>query len=248
MINNKDYKILGNESSKENDFLLITNNLLSDKKINLKTRNEASHSLSDNNIKNFFQSNYSFSDKTIGNEFSKINIESIEEELINKNEKSLKYLNKKEKPIYLSYSDYFYCPESKTEKNLNDQIMKYLKENNLEVKKKSKKPKNVLNNYYINNIFEITKNKNNFINESNILDNNINNNIFRLKENKENNNNIDNENDSISYCLQQYIGQMKKYQNYNKPINQINNIKIKNIYITNNEKNIINNIYFLMKI
>ena len=87
MINNKDYKILGNESSKENDFLLITNNLLLDKKINLKTRNEASHSLSDNNIKNFFQSNYSFSDKTIGNEFSKINFESIEEELINKNEK-----------------------------------------------------------------------------------------------------------------------------------------------------------------
>ena len=116
--------------------------------------------------------------------------------------------------------------------------MKYLKENNLEIKKKSKKPKNILKNVDINNIFEMIKNKNNFINESNNLDNNINNNIIRLKDNKRKNIKIDSENDSISYCLQQYIEQMKKYQNYNKPINQINNIKIKNIYITNNEKNI----------
>ena len=129
MLNIKDYKILENESSKENDLLLMNNNVLSDKKINFKTRNETSNSLSDNNIKNFFQSNYSFSDKTIGNELSKVNFESIEEELINKNEISLKNLNKKEKPVYLSHSDYFYCPESKTEKNLNEQIMKYLKEN-----------------------------------------------------------------------------------------------------------------------
>ena len=238
MINIKDLKVQGNETSNENDLSLINNNLLSDTKINLKTRNEAINSLSDNNIKKFFQSNYSFSDKTIGNEFSKINFESIEEELITKNERSLINLNKKENPIYLSHSDYFYCPDSKTEKNLNDQIMKYLKENNLEIKKKSKKPKNILKNVDINNIFEMIKNKNNFINESNNLDNNINNNIIRLKDNKRKNIKIDSENDSISYCLQQYIEQMKKYQNYNKPINQINNIKIKNIYITNNEKNI----------
>ena len=32
-----------------------------------------------------------------------------------------KILNKKDKPIYLSHSDYYYCPNSKTEKNLNDQ-------------------------------------------------------------------------------------------------------------------------------
>ena len=238
MLNINDYTILENESSKENDLLLMNNNVLSDKKINFKTRNETSNSLSDNNIKKFFQSNYSFSDKTIGNELSKVNFESIEEELINKNEKSLKNLNKKEKPIYLSHSDYFYCPESKTEKNLNEQIMKYLKENNLEVKKKSNKNKIILNNYNINNIFEVRKNKTNYINESNILDNNINNNIIRLKDNKEINFNQNSENDSISNCLQQYLEQMKKYQNYNNTINQINNIKIKNIYITNNENNI----------
>ena len=82
MINIKDLKVQGNESSNENDLSLINNNLLSDTKVNLKTRNEAINSLSDNNIKKFFQSNYSFSDKTIGNELSKINFESIEEELI----------------------------------------------------------------------------------------------------------------------------------------------------------------------
>ena len=238
MLNINDNKIIGNESSKENDLSLINYDLLSGQKSNFKTRNEASNSLSDNNIKKFFQSNYSFSDKTIGNEFSKKIFESIQEELIPKNGKSNKCINKKERQVCLNHSDYFYCPESKTEKNLNDQINKYLKENNLEIKRKSKKGKNIINNFNINNIFEIIKNQNNYTNESKILDNNINDNIIKLKDKKGIYIEPVSEKETISHCLQQYLEQMKKYKNYNAPINQINNIKIKNIYISNNEKDI----------
>ena len=238
MLNINDNKIIGNESSKENDLSLINYDLLSGQKSNFKTRNEASNSLSDYNIKKFFQSNYSFSDKTIGNEFSKKIFESIQEELIPKNGKSNKCINKKERQVCLNHSDYFYCPESKTEKNLNDQINKYLKENNLEIKRKSKKGKNIINNFNINNIFEIIKNQNNYTNESKILDNNINDNIIKLKDKKGIYIEPESEKETISHCLQQYLEQMKKYKNYNVPINQINNIKIKNIYISNNEKDI----------
>ena len=238
MLNINDNKIIGNESSKENDLSLINYDLLSGQKSNFKTRNEASNSLSDNNIKKFFQSNYSFSDKTIGNEFSKKIFESIHEELIPKNGKSNKCINKKERQVCLNHSDYFYCPESKTEKNLNDQINKYLKENNLEIKRKSKKGKNIINNFNINNIFEIIKNQNNYTNESKILDNNIYDNIIKLKDKKGIYIEPESEKETISHCLQQYLEQMKKYKNYNAPINQINNIKIKNIYISNNEKDI----------
>ena len=238
MLNINDNKIIGNESSKENDLSLINYDLLSGQKSNFKTRNEASNSLSDNNIKKFFQSNYSFSDKTIGNEFSKKIFESIQEELIPKNGKSNKCINKKERQVCLNHSDYFYCPESKTEKNLNDQINKYLKENNLEIKRKSKKGKNIINNFNINNIFEIIKNQNNYTNESKILDNNIYDNIIKLKDKKGIYIEPESEKETISHCLQRYLEQMKKYKNYNAPINQINNIKIKNIYISNNEKDI----------
>ena len=238
MLNINDNKIIGNESSKENDLSLINYDLLSGQKSNFKTRNEASNSLSDNNIKKFFQSNYSFSDKTIGSEFSKKIFESIQEELIPKNGKSNKCINKKERQVCLNHSDYFYCPESKTEKNLNDQINKYLKENNLEIKRKSKKGKNIINNFNINNIFEIIKNQNNYTNESKILDNNIYDNIIKLKDKKGIYIEPESEKETISHCLQQYLEQMKKYKNYNAPINQINNIKIKNIYISNNEKDI----------
>ena len=238
MLNINDNKIIGNESSKENDLSLINYDLLSGQKSNFKTRNEASNSLSDNNIKKFFQSNYSFSDKTIGNEFSKKIFESIQEELIPKNGKSNKCINKKERQVCLNHSDYFYCPESKTEKNLNDQINKYLKENNLEIKRKSKKGKNIINNFNINNVFEIIKNQNNYTNESKILDNNINDNIIKLKDKKGIYIEPESEKETISHCLQRYLEQMKKYKNYNAPINQINNIKIKNIYISNNEKDI----------
>ena len=238
MLNINDNKIIGNESSKENDLSLINYDLLSGQKSNFKTRNEASNSLSDNNIKKFFQSNYSFSDKTIGNEFSKKIFESIQEELIPKNGKSNKCINKKGRQVCLNHSDYFYCPKSKTEKNLNDQINKYLKENNLEIKRKSKKGKNIINNFNINNIFEIIKNQNNYTNESKILDNNIYDNIIKLKDKKGIYIEPVSEKETISHCLQQYLEQMKKYKNYNAPINQINNIKIKNIYISNNEKDI----------
>ena len=238
MLNINDNKIIGNESSKENDLSLINYDLLSGQKSNFKTRNEASNSLSDNNIKKFFQSNYSFSDKTIGNEYSKKIFESIQEELIPKNGKSNKCINKKERQVCLNHSDYFYCPESKTEKNLNDQINKYLKENNLEIKRKSKKGKNIINNFNINNIFGIIKNQNNFTNESKILDNNIYDNIIKLKDKKGIYIEPVSEKETISHCLQQYLEQMKKYKNYNAPINQINNIKIKNIYISNGEKDI----------
>ena len=234
------YKVLKTEASKEDDDLLLINfNISSGHHTNIQTRNN-NNSLSDNDIQKIFKSNYSFSEKTIGNEISKTHFESIEEELLTKDKILNKILNKKDKPIYLSHSDYYYCPNSKTEKNLNDQIMKYLYENNLITKKNQKKAKNISNIFYIiNNNFDANYKKKYLFTESKILQNINDNKENQIKEPKVdyklkiNDNNI-----AVSPTnnnKNEYIEKMKKRKKLNTQINQINNIKIKNIYITNNE-------------
>ena len=121
--------MLDNESSKDNELLLNDSDLSSIKQRIREFETKMSGLPKDNKINKIYQSNYSFSDKTLGNEISRAKTESLEQELLSFVKKSDSKLNKKEKPIYLSHSDYYYCPESKTEKNLNDQIMKYLNEN-----------------------------------------------------------------------------------------------------------------------
>ena len=234
------YIVLKTETSKEDDDLLLMNfNISSGQHINIQTRNK-NNSLSDNDIQKIFKSNYSFSEKTIGNEISKTHFESIEEELLTKDKILNKILNKKDKPIYLSHSDYYYCPNSKTEKNLNDQIMKYLYENNLITKKNQKKAKNISNIFYIiNNNFDANYKKKYLFTESKILQNINDNKENQIKEPKVdyklkiNDNNL-----AISPTnnnKNEYIEKMKRRKKLNTQINQINNIKIKNIYITNNE-------------
>jgi len=233
------YKVLKTEASKEDDDLLLINfNISSGQHTNIQTRNN-NNSLSDNDIPKIFKSNYSFSEKTIGNEISKTHFESIEEELLTKDKIFNKILNKKDKPIYLSHSDYYYCPNSKTEKNLNDQIMKYLYENNL-IKKNQKKAKNISNIIcIINNNFDANFKKKYLFTESKILQNindNKENQIKELKVDyklKINDNNL--AASPTNNNKNEYIEKMKRRKKLNTQINQINNIKIKNIYITNNE-------------
>ena len=234
------YKVLKTEASKEDDDLLLINfNISSGQHTNIQTRNN-NNSLSDNDIQKIFKSNYSFSEKTIGNEISKTHFESIEEELLTKDKILNKILNKKDKPIYLSHSDYYYCPNSKTEKNLNDQIMKYLYENNLITKKNQKKAKNISNIFYIiNNNFDANYKKKYLFTESKILQNINDNKENQIKEPKVDyklkikDNNL--AASPINNNKNEYIEKMKRRRKLNTQINQINNIKIKNIYITNNE-------------
>lgn len=234
------YKVLKTEASKEDDDLLLINfNISSGHHTNIQTRNN-NNSLSDNDIQKIFKSNYSFSEKTIGNEISKTHFESIEEELLTKDKILNKILNKKDKPIYLSHSDYYYCPNSKTEKNLNDQIMKYLYENNLITKKNQKKAKNISNIFYIiNNNFDANYKKKYLFTESKILQNINDNKENQIKEPKVDYKLKINDNNSAASPTNnyknEYIEKMKRRKKLNKQINQINNIKIKNIYITNNE-------------
>ena len=234
------YKVLKTEASKEDDDLLLINfNISSGQHTNIQTRNN-NNSLSDNDIQKIFKSNYSFSEKTIGNEISKTHFESIEEELLTKDKILNKILNKKDKPIYLSHSDYYYCPNSKTEKNLNDQIMKYLYENNLITKKNQKKTKNISNIFYIiNNNFDANYKKKYLFTESKILQNINDNKVNQIKEQKVDYKLKINDNNStaspINNNKNEYIEKMKRRKKLNTQINQINNIKIKNIYITNNE-------------
>ena len=238
---NKNYNMLENESSKDNELLLNDSDLSSIKQKIRELETKMSGLPKDNKINKIYQSNYSFSDKTIGNEISRAKTESLEQELLSFVKKSDSKLNKKEKPIYLSHSDYYYCPESKTEKNLNDQIMKYLNENNLIYKKKSNKDKNVSNIFNINyNNFEMKGNKKEPFEEKKILQIIIDNNPKGEKNLTENTKLITNNNkilytDILDYNIEKYLEQINKCNNFNAQINQINNIKIKNIFITNKE-------------
>ena len=109
--------------------------------------------------------NYSFSNKTSGKEFSKLRFESLEKQTLDL-DNEINYNSKKEKdvPIYINYSDYFYCPDSIKEQNLNFQIMKYLYENNLiknmnikkkNIKKCKKRTKSKKNNRNIKNCLKL---------------------------------------------------------------------------------------------
>ena len=239
--NNK-YSLLENEISKENEPLFIDSGLSSVKQRIIESQTKLSDSHKNNKINKIYQSNYSFSDKTIGNEISRTKTESLEQELLSFDKKSNKKSNKKDKPIFLSHSDYYYCPESKTEKNLNQQIMKYLYENNLIYKKKPIKDKKVQNIFNINyNNYQIKGDKKEPLTESKILQIILDNNLEEKKNFKKDNkldNNIGNKiicTDILDYNIQKYLEQMQKCNNFNAQINQINNIKIKNIYITNND-------------
>ena len=239
--NNK-YSLLENEISKENEPLFIDSGLSSVKQRIIESQTKMSDSHKNNKINKIYQSNYSFSDKTIGNEISRTKTESLEQELLSFDKKPSKKSSKKEKPIFLSHSDYYYCPESKTEKNLNQQIMKYLYENNLIYKKKPIKDKKVQNIFNINyNNYQIKGDKKEPLTESKILQIILDNNLEEKKNFKKDNkldNNIGNKiicTDILDYNIQKYLEQMQKCNNFNAQINQINNIKIKNIYITNND-------------
>ena len=230
---------IGNENLKDDDLLLMASDLSSGKKRILEAQNKINNTYKDNKINQIFKSNYSLSDKTLGNEYSKPHFDFLEEELLSFNKKSNNKLRKKEKPIYLSHSDYYYCPESKTEKNLNDQIMKYLNENNLNYKKKPLKLKKASNIFSFNNKnLEINGNTKENLNENKIfqiiVDNNSEQNKF-LNNEKSNNKEQILYTDILNYNIEKYLEQMKKCNNFNAQINQINNIKIKNIFITHKE-------------
>lgn len=237
---NNDFNEIDNNNLKDHDLLLMSSDLSSGKKRILETQNKIKNSNKDNKINQIFKSNYSLSDKTLGNEYSKPHFDFLEEELLSFDKKSNNKIRKKEKPIFLSHSDYYYCLESKTEKNLNDQIMKYFNENNLNYKKKSLKPKkssNILN--LNNNNLEINGKTKENLKVSNsfqiILDNNSKENKILNNDNKSNNNEQILYTDILNYNIEKYLEQMKKCNNINAQINQINNIKIKNIFITNTE-------------
>ena len=237
---NNDFNKIDNNNLKDHDLLLMSSDLSSGKKRILETQNKMKNTNKDNKINQIFKSNYSLSDKTLGNEYSKPHFDFLEEELLSFDKKSNNKIRKKEKPIFLSHSDYYYCLESKTEKNLNDQIMKYFNENNLNYKKKSLKPKKASNTLNLNNNnLEINGNSKENLKVSNsfqiILDNNSNENKILNDDNKSKNNEQILYTDILNYNIEKYLEQMKKCNNFNAQINQINNIKIKNIFITNKE-------------
>ena len=181
--------------------------------------------------------------KTIKNEISKTHINSLEKELfpINKKLKN----KKKEIPIFFNHSDYYYYPESKMEKCLKDEIMKYLYENNLVNNTKNKKNQNKnykrdKNNDIMNNKIENKKDKESSLKENKIIHDEIDNSYEKINQKEENK--ISNEKINSNYTLKNYIDQMENKSTDNQfQINQINNINIENLYITkDNNINIIN--------
>jgi hypothetical protein len=118
--------------------------------------------------------------------------------------------------------------------------MKYLYENNLITKRNQKKTKNISNIFYIiNNNFDANFKKKYLFTESKILQNINDNKENQIQEPKVdyklkiNDNNI--AASPTNNNKNEYIEKMKRRKKLNTQINQINNIKIKNIYITNNE-------------
>ena len=80
---NNNYTLIENENVKDNGLLQIESSLSSEKQRILEIKNKIDNSHKNNNKSRIkiFQSNYSFSDKTILNELSKPQFESAEEEL-----------------------------------------------------------------------------------------------------------------------------------------------------------------------
>lgn len=259
--NNVDYN-----SNKENKLLTISNNLYSENKnhTNVKKKNPnlilESFNNSKKNInyskniyfqKNLSLQNYSFSNKASKNELSKIRFESLEKQTLDlDDELNPEIINKREIPIYVNHSDYFYCPNSKKEKNLNIQIMKYLLENNLiekgkiniqqnikkhKVKKQKQKQKQKNNNTFnLENGFKIKDDDNlsNLKDENRILTNNNEsldlNNLQNGKCDILNNNKLF-DSEKSNYNIQEHLNHIKN-----------NNLKNNRKKDTINQKNKIN--------
>ena len=246
------------DNKKNNELIVINNNISSDKMSIINIRNKDSNlileSFNDTKIKNYTKqklkntkkqyksiSNYSFSNKTSGNELSKIHFESLEKETLDFDEELNKNSIKKDIPIYINHSDYFYCPNSMKEKNLNIQIIKYLAQNNLIKNRENivKMKKNCNNNHKIkkDNSFKIEKGINiqfdnnpiNFKIENDIIKDN-NESIFLNAYNKGN----------YEYNKKRNLFSKEQKNNYNQDnFKQFENNKINNINIQyiNNIKN-----------
>ncbi len=173
MINAKDSCIDNkDENYKMNSDLLMNynnNNLSSGEKRIIKIKNN-DYSISNSKLKKNItkrkiksslpMTNGSFSNILNGNEQSKkYFLESLEKETkdLDKNFNKQNYF-KNEVPIYVNYSDYYYCPDSKKEQNLNIQIMKYLYENHL-IENFSYNKNNKNNNKKKLLLIDINKNK-----------------------------------------------------------------------------------------
>ena len=253
MIKNNDSNEISNKmDSERND--LEPYNIKNDKKE--KTIKNSSKVMSDSKLKqNAFKNknfnsllNYSFSNKTSGKEFSKLRFESLEKQTLDlDNETNYNSIKKKDVPIYINYSDYFYCPDSIKEKNLNFQIMKYLYENNLvkninytkkkivkKGKKRTKSKKNNSNNIKnclkleeVNNLNNLNKKNKSIIFSNNYESNELNKSIKGLYNNTFNNNKIlcDSEqsneekieNNKIEYINYQDIHICKRKNTIDKP-------------------------------
>ena len=153
MININECNLKNEKEKKQNNESPFNNDLSSDKKTKIKIKSKDSkliiESLNNFKLKNYSNqkndkkkknkynninykhlSNYSFSNKTSGNELSKKRFETLEKTIFDFNDRENSFLSK-DVPIYINHSDYFYCVDSIREQNLNIQIMKYLAQNNL---------------------------------------------------------------------------------------------------------------------
>lgn len=238
---NDSIKINKKENNKRNDLLLNNNlssgekriikihskdcNLIIDSLNNFKLNNLAKNNskYSRNKYKPFL--NYSFSNKASGNELSKMYFETIGNETLDLDEEFNKKSNKKDVPIYINHSDYFYCPNSMKEKNLNIQILKYLTKNNL-----IKNGNNIIKKYQKKkNSQKMKMKKNNSFKLENGMKLNFNVNPINNKNLKNENNLIKNNNESL--ILNRYIKDKNELSNQKISLNQfktknINNYKI----------------------
>ena len=250
MIKNNDSNEISNKTVSE----LEPYNIKNDKKE--KTIKNSSKMMSDSKLKqNAFKNknfnsllNYSFSNKTSGKEFSKLRFESLEKQTLDlDNETNYNSIKEKDVPIYINYSDYFYCPDSIKEKNLNFQIMKYLYENNLikdinyikkknvkKGKKRTKSKKNNSNNNKIclkleefNNLNNLNDKNKSTTFSNNYESNELNKSLKGIYSNTFNNNKIlydseqsneeKNENNKIEYINYQDIHICKTKNTIDKP-------------------------------
>ena len=248
------------DNYKNKELILLDKNLSSDEKRIINNQNKNSNLILEslNDIKSKkkpkkkykkgknqykYISNYSFSNKTSGNELSRIHFESLEKETLDFEEETNKKSIKKDIPIYINHSDYFYCPNSIKEKNLNIQIIKYLLQNNLiknnENIKMIQKSKNNKDKIIKNNSFKLEKGinlklDNNPINvkiENDIIKDN-NDSIF-LNPYKQDNYGTVNKKKFFDImtkknCNQDYLKQIENNKINNLNIQYINNIKNNN--------------------
>ena len=208
MINFNECNLKNEKEKNQNNESSFNNDLSSDKKKKLKIKSRDSklilESLNNFKLKNYSNqkndkkaknkyrninykhlSNYSFSNKTSGNELSKKRFETLEKTLLYFNDRENSFLSK-DIPIYINHSDYFYCLDSIREQNLNIQIMKYLAQNNLTKNEK---------NFFLKskNLHKMKKNKSFKVNNGLKLNLNLDNNTIIEKDY----NIIENKNESI---------------------------------------------------